>query len=75
MRIDEQISIANNKMPVLFYTYIFFRNKYLRQPSMDFDFWNLASSGDVVYKDAHDGNTHGYWLTLRFCENFTCLSC
>jgi hypothetical protein len=42
---------------------------------MDFDFWNLTSSGDVVYKDAHDGNTNGYWLTLRFCDNFTCLSC
>jgi hypothetical protein len=49
--------------------------KYLRQPSMDFDFWNLTSSGDVVYKDAHDVNTHGYWLTLWFCEHLTCLSC
>ena len=28
----------------------FFRNKYLRQPSIDFDFCNISSSCDVVYK-------------------------
>jgi hypothetical protein len=28
-----------------------FRTKYLIQPFMDFDFWNLTSSGDVVYKE------------------------
>ena len=27
-----------------------FRNKYLRQPSIDFDFCNISSSCDVVYK-------------------------
>ena len=50
-----------------------FRNKYLRQPSIDFDLCNISSSCDVVYK--------GRWLTqagyrfiLRFCEHFTCLS-
>ena len=25
-------------------------NKYLRQPSIDFDFCNISSSCDVVYK-------------------------
>ena len=29
----------------------FFRKQYLRQPSIDFDFCNLSSSGDVVYKE------------------------
>jgi hypothetical protein len=42
---------------------------------MDFDFWNLTSSGGVVYKDADDVNAHGYWFILRFCEHFACLSC
>ena len=27
-----------------------FRKKYLRQPSIDFDFCNISSSCDVVYK-------------------------
>ena len=27
-----------------------FQNKYLRQPSIDFDFCNISSSSDVVYK-------------------------
>ena len=27
-----------------------FRNKYLRQPSIEFDFCNISSSCDVVYK-------------------------
>ena len=31
------------------------RKKYLRQPSIDFDFCNISSSCDVVYK--------GRWLT------------
>ena len=34
----------------VFYLY-FFWNKYLRQPSIDFDFWKLMSSGDVVYME------------------------
>ena len=34
-----------------FLTYNFFRKKCLRQPSIDFDFSNLSSSGDVVYKE------------------------
>jgi len=29
---------------------IFFRNKYLKQPSIDIDFCKLTSSRDVVYK-------------------------
>ena len=33
---------------------------------MDFDFWNLTSSGDVVYKDADDVNTPGYCLFYDF---------
>jgi len=28
-----------------------FRNKYLRQPSIDVDVYHLSSSGDVVYKE------------------------
>ena len=32
-----------------------FRKKYLRQPSIDFEFCNISSSCDVVYK--------GRWLT------------
>jgi hypothetical protein len=32
-----------------------FRKKYLRQPSIDFDFCNISSSCDAVYK--------GRWLT------------
>ena len=27
-----------------------FRKEYLRQPSIDFDFCNISSSCDVVYK-------------------------
>ena len=27
-----------------------FRKKYLREPSIDFDFCNISSSCDVVYK-------------------------
>jgi len=42
---------TNIKMPVLFLTYIFSPKKYLRHPSIDFDFCNLLSSGDVVYKE------------------------
>jgi hypothetical protein len=42
---------------------------------MDFDFWNLTSSGDVVYKDAHDVNTHGYWYINRlWCYEATDIS-
>ena len=29
---------------------VLFRKKYLRQPSIDFDFCNISSSYDVVYK-------------------------
>ena len=35
-----------------------FRKKYLRQPSIDFDFCNISSSCDVVYK--------GRWLLIYF---------
>ena len=35
----------------LFLDIIFFLKKYLRQTSIDFDFCNLSSSGDVVYKE------------------------
>ena len=40
-----------------------FRNKYLRQPSIDFDFCN----GRWLTQAS-------YWFILRFCEHFTCLS-
>ena len=50
-----------------------FRNKYLRQPSIDFDFCNISSSCEVVYKGRWLTQA-GYWFILRFCEHFTCLS-
>jgi hypothetical protein len=50
-----------------------FRNKYLRQPSIDFDFGNISSSCDVVYKGRWLTQA-GYWFILRFCEHFTCFS-
>jgi hypothetical protein len=50
-----------------------FRKKYLRQPSIDFDFCNISSSCNVVYKGRWLTQA-GYWFILRFCEHFTCLS-
>ena len=50
-----------------------FRIKYLRQPSIDFDFCNISSSCDVVFKGRWLTQA-GYWFILRFCEHFTCLS-
>ena len=50
-----------------------FRKKNLRQPSIDFDFCNISSSCDVVYKGRWLTQA-GYWFILRFCEHFTCLS-
>ena len=47
--------------------------KYLRQPSIDFDFCNISSFCDVVYKERWLTQA-GYWIILRFCEHFTCLS-
>ena len=47
--------------------------KYLRQPSIDFDFCNISSSCDVVYKGRWLTQA-GYWFILWFCEHFTCLS-
>ena len=65
MPMEKKACIVDKKNP--------FRNKYLRQPSIDFDFCNISSSCDVVYKGRW--LTHaGYWFILRFCEHFTCLS-
>ena len=50
-----------------------FRKKYLRQPSIDFHFYNISSSCDVVYKGRWLTQA-GYWFILRFCEHFTCLN-
>ena len=51
------------------------RNKYLRQPSIDFHFCNISSSCDFVYNYKGRWLTQaGYWFILRFCEHFTCLS-
>ena len=50
-----------------------FRKKYLRQPSIDFDFCNVSSSCDVVYRGRWLIQA-GYWFILQFCEHFTCLS-
>jgi hypothetical protein len=47
--------------------------KYLRQPSIDFDHCNISSSCDVVYK-GRSLTQAGYWFILQFCEHFTCLS-
>jgi hypothetical protein len=47
--------------------------KYLIQPSSDFDFCNISSSCDAVYKGR--SLTHAdYWFILRFCDHFICLS-
>jgi hypothetical protein len=48
-----------------------FMKKYLRQPSIDFDFCNVSSSCDVVYRGRWLTQA-GYWFILRFCEHFTC---
>ena len=50
-----------------------FRIKYLRQPSIDFNFCNISSSCNVVYKGRWLTQA-GYWFILRFCEHFTSLS-
>jgi hypothetical protein len=50
-----------------------FWKKYLRQSSIDFDFGNISSSCDVVYKGGWLTQA-GYWFILRFCGHFTCLS-
>ena len=50
-----------------------FRKKYLKQPFIDFDFCNISSSCDVVYKGRWLTQA-GYWFILRFCGHFTCLS-
>jgi hypothetical protein len=39
------------------------RKKYLRQPSIDFDFCNISSSCDVVYKGRWSTQA-GYWFIL-----------
>ena len=64
---------ANGKKSLYCWHKIFFPNKYLRQPSIDFDFCNISSSCDVVYKGRWLTQA-GYWFILRFCEHFTCLS-
>ena len=46
------------------------RKKYLRQPSIDFDFCNISSSCDVVNKGRWLTQA-GYWFILRFYEHFT----
>jgi hypothetical protein len=38
-----------------------------------FDFCNISSSCDVVYKGRWLTQA-GYWFILRFCGHFTCLS-
>ena len=47
-----------------FLTYNFFRTKYLRQRSINFDICNLSSSGDIVYKDRW-----WHWHKLRFTDS------
>jgi hypothetical protein len=37
-------------MSVMVHVFLQDRNKYLRQPSIDFDVCNISSSCDVVYK-------------------------
>ena len=52
MRIDELIiNIIPKKTFSKILEKYFFLEKYLRQPSMDFDVCNLLSSGDVIYKE------------------------
>ena len=64
---------ANGKQSLYCWHKKKFRNKYLRQPSIGFDFCNISSSCDVVYKGRWLTQA-GYWFILRFCEHFTCLS-
>ena len=40
-----------------------FLKKYLGQPSIDFDFCNILSSSDIVYKE-HLLTQDGYWFIL-----------
>ena len=41
------MTMVNTNINILELFLDFFRKKYLRQPSIDFDFCNLSSSGDV----------------------------
>jgi hypothetical protein len=69
------LSIINNCSSVRYYVWQL-RSAILlalRQPSIDFDFCNISSSCDVVYKGRWLTQA-GYWFILRFCEHFTCLS-
>jgi hypothetical protein len=54
---------SNIKILELFLEIYFFRINYLRQPSIDFDFCNLSSSGDVVYKE-RAGDIDNSWLLI-----------
>ena len=62
------------KMSVLFVYLYFFRNKYLKQPSIDFDFWNLTSLGDVVAGNDDDINTSFFQAYLEHRKNSLYLS-
>jgi hypothetical protein len=73
VRYEIKIINANGKKSLYCWHKNKFRNKYLRQPSIDFDFCNISSSCDLVYKGRWLTQT-GYRFILRFCEHFTCLS-
>ena len=49
--IQDRGAYKHKNAHVVFFTSIFSRNKYLRQPSIDFDCCNLMFSCDIVYKN------------------------
>jgi hypothetical protein len=58
-------TVVHTNIKILdFLTYNLFRIKYLRQPSINFDFCNLSSSGDIVYKDRW-----WHWHKLRYTDS------
>jgi hypothetical protein len=70
-----------NPAPISAYTqseyrisnYVNHIRKYLRQPSIDFDFCNISSPCDVVYKGRWLTQA-GYWFILRFCRSASLLA-
>jgi hypothetical protein len=58
-------TVVHTNIKILdFLTYNLFRTKYLRQPFINFDFCNLSSSGDIVYKDRW-----WHWHKLRYTDS------
>ena len=67
----QDLGTYKHKTAHIIFTYIFFRNIYLRQPSTDFDFWNLTYSGDVVSKEHwwHNTSCLLIYFTILWAQN------